>query len=396
MENVYIAAGFRTAIGNIAGSLKGKSAVELGTASTVGTLERSGVKAADIDYVILGNVLQAAQGQNPARQVAIKAGLPVETPALTINKVCGSGLNSVALAGALIRSGEAECILAGGMESMSNAPYYLKNKGAGKRLSLTTQDAVTQDGLWDVFNDYHMGITAENVAEAYGITREQQDQLAAESQKKATAAQSHGRFEAEIIPVEVSLRRGETTLFKEDEFVKPQTSQEKIAKLRSAFKSDGTVTAANSSGINDGAATLIIASESFIKQNRITPLARIVSSASVGVDPSMMGIGPVPTIRKVLEKADLTTEDVDLWEINEAFAAQAKAVGNELGLDSQKVNPNGGAIALGHPIGASGARIAVTLLHEMNQRKARYGVASLCIGGGMGEAVLFERDELCE
>jgi len=396
MKKVYILAPCRTAVGNFSGSLKDMPAAALGAKVIAETLARSGVKPEQVEQVILGNVLQAGQGQNPARQASIKAGLSVDVPAMTINKVCGSGLTAVSLAASLIRAGEADCIVAGGMENMSAAPYTMPQLRSGARMGdVKATDVMIKDGLWDAFNDYHMGITAENVAERYGITREEQDAFALASQQKAAAARAEGRFRDEIIPVEIPQRKGDPVIFDQDEYIREDASAAQMAKLRPAFKKEGTVTAANASGINDGAAAMLVVSEDFMKANGLKPIARHVAGASCGVEPSVMGIGPVPSVNRALKKAGISVGDIDLFEANEAFAAQAIAVSRDLGLDSAKVNVNGGAIAIGHPIGASGARITVTLLHQMKRQDAAYGVSTLCIGGGMGEAAVFQRDEAC-
>ena len=392
MKEVVIVAAQRTAIGSFNGALAPLSAQELGSFIVRTTLEKINLAPSTVDEVILGNVLQAGLGQNPARQAAIKAGLPVEVPAYTINKVCGSGLKAVNLAAQSIMAGDADIVVAGGMESMTNAPYVLESKARwGYRMGNSKLvDVMIQDGLWCAFNDYHMGITAENVAAKYGITREQQDQLAAESQEKAIKAIDTGAFAQEIIPVTIKGKKGDTVV-NTDEFPKRGTTVESLAKLRTAFKKDGTVTAGNASGINDGAAALIVMSGEKAKALGLKPLARIIGYGSGGVDPSIMGMGPVPATQKALAKAGLTVSDIDLFEANEAFAAQFLAVGKELGLPKEKVNVNGGATALGHPIGASGARILVTLLHAMQQREAKRGLATLCIGGGQGIATIVER-----
>lgn len=389
MKSVYLLALCRTPIGSFGGSLKGFKAAELGAVVVKAALQRCGVAAELVDEVILGNVLQAAQGQNPARQAALLAGIPQEVPAVTINKVCGSGLYTVALARQAILSGEAECVVAGGMESMSNCPFALENQRWGAKLGdVTARDILVYDGLWDVFNQYHMGITAENVAEMYGITRAQQDEFAVDSQRKAAAASFSGRFDDEIVPLEVKQGKGKSFIFDRDEYIKAETTLEKISGLRPAFKPDGTVTAANASGINDGAAAIIVASAEFVDRHKLTPLAEIVATGSAGVDPALMGTGPIPAVKKALPKAGLNVDDLDLIEANEAFAAQAIVVAQELGLDPAKLNVNGGAIALGHPIGASGARILTSLVYEMKRRNSQYGAATLCIGGGMGEAMI--------
>lgn len=391
MQKVYIVAPYRSAIGTFQGSLKDLSASQIGAQVIRGVLEKSGVAPEQIDQVFLGNVLTANQGQNPARQAAIGAGIPYEVPAMTVGKVCGSGMTAISLAASLVRSGENDCILAGGMESMSNAPYYQPALRTGARMGNTPSvDGMINDGLWDAYNNYHMGMTAENVAEKYGITREEQDTFALASQMKATEAQKSGRFSDEILPISIPQRKGDPVIFDQDEYIRPEASQASMAKLRPAFKRDGgTVTAANASGINDGAAAMLVVSESFCKAHNLTPIAEYVGGASCGCDPAIMGIGPVPSVKKLLEKTGVTVEDVDLWEANEAFAAQAIAVARDLALPADRVNVNGGAIALGHPIGASGARIVVTLLHEMKRSGAKLGGAALCIGGGMGEASLY-------
>lgn len=392
MREVVIVSAVRTAVGSFNGSLSPFSAVDLGSMVIKEAIIRAGIDKESIDEVIFGNVLQAGLGQNPARQAAIKAGIPIEVPSFTVNKVCGSGLKTVNLAAEAIMAGSAEIVIAGGMESMTNAPYVLDSKARqGLRMgNSTVTDIMIKDGLWDAFNDYHMGITAENVAEKFGITREMQDQLAFNSQNKAVKAIESGAFVKEIMPITIKGKKGDT-IFATDEFVKSGTSIEKVATLRTAFKKDGTVTAANASGINDGAVALVLMSADKAKELGIKPMARIRSFASGGVDPSIMGIGPVPASRKALAKAGLTVADLDLIEANEAFAAQFLAVGQELGFDQEKVNVNGGAIAIGHPIGASGARILVTLLYAMEARDAKLGLATLCIGGGQGIATIIER-----
>ncbi len=396
MEKVYIVSACRTAIGNFGGSLKDISAVKLGEIVLKEAILRAGISANDIDEVIMGNVLQAGLGQNTARQAAVNSGLPVTVPSYIVNKVCGSGLKSVSLAAQSIMLGEAECVLAGGMENMSQAPYLLKqNRWGAKMGDGIIEDYMIKDGLWDIFNNYHMGITAENIAEKYGITRLEQDEFAAASQLKSESAQKEGRFKDEIVPIKIPRKKQEPVIFSEDEYIKAGSSVEKLSTLRPAFKNDGTVTAGNASGINDGAAALILASEKYLKNNGIVPMARIVSSGSVGVDPSIMGMGPVPSSKKALEKAGISLDNLGLVEANEAFAVQSIAVIKELGLRSSIVNVNGGAIALGHPIGASGARILVTLLYEMKRRNEEYGLATLCIGGGMGEALIVNRDSFC-
>ncbi len=393
MEEVYLAAMCRTAIGSFGGSLKDIPAVKLGEIVIREAISRAGIKPEDVDEVFFGNVLQASLGQNPARQAALNAGIPITTPATTLNKVCGSGLHSVSLAYRTIRAGEADCIIAGGMENMSQAPYAIKSARWGARMGdnkLT--DVMITDGLWDAFNNYHMGITAENVAERYGITREMQDELAARSQQRACAAIAEGKFKDEIVSVVIPQKKGDPKVFDTDEFPRAGTTVEILAKLRPAFKKDGgTVTAGNASGINDSAAAIVVCSGKFVKEHGLKPMLKIVATGSVGVNPDEMGLGPVPSVQQALKKANLKIDDIDLFELNEAFAAQACEVSKRLGLTPDKVNVNGGAIALGHPIGASGARILVTLAYEMKRRNSKYGVASLCIGGGMGEALVVEK-----
>ena len=395
MKKVVIASAARTPVGSFGGSLKSLSAVDIGVIAAKEAINRAGITPDQVEHVVFGNVLQAGLGQNVARQVTLGAGCPIETPAFTINIVCGSGLRSVSLASQLIQTGEADIVLAGGTESMTNAPYLAPNMRWGARMGDTKMvDYMVHDGLFDIFNKYHMGITAENVAEEFGITREMQDELAVRSQNNAEKAQKEGRFKDEIVPVEIKDRKGNVTIFENDEHVRYGQTIETAAKLRPAFKKDGgTVTAGNASGINDGAAALIIMSEEKAKELGVKPLATIVSHATVGVRPDIMGTGPIPSSRKALEKAGLTIQDMDLIEANEAFAAQAYAVKNELGFDFDKVNVNGGAIAIGHPIGASGARILTTLLYEMQKRDSHYGLATLCIGGGMGTALVVEREK---
>ena len=393
MKEVYLVNMCRTAVGSFGGSLKGIPAVKLGALVIEEALKRAGVDKKDVDEVLFGNVLQAGLGQNPARQAAIYAGLPIETPATSLNKVCGSGLHAVSLAYRSIKAGEADCIVAGGMENMSLAPYVSNSNRWGARMgNYSMVDAMVNDGLWDAFNNYHMGTTAENVAEQYGVTREMQDELALRSQTRAAEAVAAGKFKDEIVPVVIPQKKGDAIVFDTDEYVKAGTTMDKLAKLKPAFKRDGgTVTAGNASGINDGAAAIVVCSGEFVEKHGLKPMAKVVSTGSVGVDPTIMGMGPVPSVRQALKKAGLETSDIDLYELNEAFAAQAAAVSAELGLTAENVNVNGGAIAIGHPIGASGARILVTLCHELAKREGKYGVASLCIGGGMGEAVLVER-----
>lgn len=392
MREVVIASAVRTAIGTFNGSLAPLSAVEIGSAVITEALKRAKVEPGAVDEVIMGNVLQAGLGQNPARQAAIHAGLPVETTAFTVNKVCGSGLKAVALAAQAILAGDADVIVAGGMESMSNAPYATDKARWGCRMgNVQLTDIMVHDGLWDIFNDYHMGITAENVAEKYGITREMQDELAYASQQKALKAIETGAFKKEILPITVKLKKKEY-VFDTDEGPRADSTPEKLAKLRPAFKKDGgTVTAGNASGINDGGAALVVMSAEKAKKLGVKPLARIISYAAGGVDPAIMGVGPVPATRKALKRAKLAVKDLDLIEANEAFAAQFLAVGKELNFDMDKVNIHGGAVALGHPIGASGARILVTLLHSLEAEKKKLGLATLCIGGGMGFAMVVEK-----
>lgn len=394
MERVVIASAARTPVGSFGGAFKSVSAVELGAIAAKEAMKRAKVTPEMIDEAYIGNVLQAGQGQNVARQVVLGAGIPYTTPAMTINIVCGSGLRAVSMAAQMIKCGDAEIILAGGTENMSMAPYLSSESRWGARMGdVKLVDEMIKDGLWDAFNNYHMGITAENVAEQFGITREMQDELACASQNKAEKARKEGRFKDEIVTVEVKGRKGKVTLVEEDEYIKEGVTTESLAGLKPAFKRDGgTVTAGNASGINDGAAMLIVMSESKAKELGVEPLAYIASYATEGVDPTIMGTGPIPASRRALEKAGLQVEDLDLIESNEAFAAQACAVAKELNLDMDKVNVNGGAIAIGHPIGASGARILTTLLFEMKKRDAKKGLATLCIGGGMGTALVVERD----
>lgn len=393
MKNVMIVGATRTPIGSFRGSLSPLSAVELGAVAVRRLLEESSLSAGDTDELIFGQVLTAGCGQNPARQTAIAAGLPVSTPATTVNLVCGAGLKAVQLAAQAIRCGDAEVVIAGGQESMSNAPYLLDGARSGLRFGHTgLQDSMIVDGLWDAFNDYHMGITAENVARQYGISREQQDAFAAGSQQKAASAIESARFEAEITPVTVKQGKKPPLVIRHDEQPRPGTTAEQLAQLRPAFRQeDGTVTAGNASILNDGAAAVLLMSEEKARASGLPVLGRIVSYAVTGVDPSVMGIGPVSACQTALARAGWTLDEVDLIEANEAFAAQALAVGNLLGWDARKVNVNGGAIALGHPIGASGCRILVTLLHEMQRRDAKKGLVTLCIGGGQGIALTVER-----
>lgn len=394
--NVYICSAKRTPIGSYGKSLKDVPAVTLGVTAAKAAIEQSGVDVAAIDETITGCVLQGGLGQNIGRQIMVGAGLPITTPAITINKVCASSMRAMSLAAQIIKSGDDQCIMAGGAESMSGAPYYANKVRWGARMNdIQMVDLMVHDGVWDIFNGYHMGITAENVAEQYGITREMQDELACASQAKAVAAIKAGKFKDEIVPVEVKQKK-KTFLFDTDEHPREGTTMETLAGLRPAFKKDGTVTAGNASGINDAGACMIIASEDFVKAHGLKPMAKIRSYGSVGCDPSIMGIGPIESTRQALSRAGLTVSDLDLIESNEAFAAQACAVNNTLGFDMDKVNVNGGAIALGHPIGAAGCRISTTLLYEMIKRDATIGLATMCIGGGMGEAIILERDELCK
>ena len=389
MREVVIASAVRTALGSFGGSLKDVPAVDLGALVIKEALNKAGVKPECVDEVLMGNVIQAGLGQNPARQAAVKAGLPVEIPSMTINKVCGSGLRCVALAAQMIKAGDADVIVAGGMENMSQGPYVLRTARFGQRMGDGKMvDAMVNDALTDAFNGYHMGITAENIAEQWGLTREMQDEFAANSQMKAEAAIKAGKFKDEIVPVVIPQRKGDPIVFDTDEFPRFGTTAEKLAKLRPAFKKDGTVTAGNASGINDGAAALVVMSAEKAKELGVTPICKIVSYGSKGLDPSIMGYGPFYATKKALEGTGLTVADLDLIEANEAFAAQSLAVAKDLEFDMSKVNVNGGAIALGHPVGASGARILVTLLHEMMKRDAKRGLATLCIGGGMGTALI--------
>ena len=392
MQDVVIVAATRTAIGSFQGSLAGVPAVELGAAVIKRLLEQSGLDGSEVDEVILGHVLTAGAGQNTARQAAIKAGLPYAVPALTLNKVCGSGLKALHLGAQAIRCGDADVIIAGGMENMSQAPYVMPAARTGQRMGHGKLiDSMIQDGLWDAFNDYHMGITAENLVDKYGISREEQDAFAAASQQKAVAAIEAGRFADEITPILIPSRKGEPVSFASDEQPRAGTTAESLAKLKPAFKKDGSVTAGNASSLNDGAAAVLLMSADKAKALGLPVLARIAAYANAGVDPAIMGIGPVSATRRCLDKAGWQLADLDLIEANEAFAAQALSVGKELGWDAAKVNVNGGAIALGHPIGASGCRVLVTLLHEMIKRDVQKGLATLCIGGGQGVALAIER-----
>lgn len=390
MREVVIAAAARTPVGNFNGSLSGVSAVDLGIAAVEEAIKRAGITPDMVDQTILGCILQAGLGQGVARQIAVKSGIPVEKPAMTINMICGSGLRTVHLAAQAIISGESDIVVAGGTENMSAAPYLLRNARTGYRMGHgEIVDSMIYDSLTDIFNNYHMGITAENLAEKYNISREEQDKFACTSQNRAEVAIKEGKFKEEIVPVVIKTRKGDVVV-DTDEFPRPGVTVEALAKLRPAFKKDGTVTAGNASGINDGAAAIIVMSKEKADELGIKPLAKIVSYASAGVDPSIMGIGPVPATKLALKRANLTLEDMDLIEANEAFAAQSLAVARELNFDMEKTNVNGGAIALGHPVGASGARILTTLLYEMKRRDAKYGLATLCIGGGMGTALIVE------
>ncbi|MFM8900886.1 MAG: acetyl-CoA C-acetyltransferase [Burkholderiales bacterium] len=390
--DIVIVAAARTAVGKFGGTLAKTPAAELGAAVIADLLKRSNLSGEQIGEVILGQVLTAGVGQNPARQAVIKAGLPQGVPAMTINKVCGSGLKAVMLAAQAIRDGDSEIVIAGGQESMSLSPHVLTGSRDGQRMGdWKMVDSMITDGLWDVYNQYHMGITAENVAKKYAISREDQDTLALASQQKAAAAQDAGKFKDEIVPFSIAQKKGDPIVFAADEFINRKTNAEVLAGLRPAFDKAGSVTAGNASGLNDGAAGVVVMSAKKAEALGLKPLARIASYASAGLDPALMGMGPVPAARKALERAGWKPADLDLLEINEAFAAQACAVHKEMGWDTSKVNVNGGAIAIGHPIGASGCRILVTLLHEMQRQGAKKGIASLCIGGGMGVALTVER-----
>ncbi|AWE06862.1 acetyl-CoA C-acyltransferase [Lysinibacillus sp. 2017] len=391
-QEVVIVSAVRTAIGSFQGTLKDIPAATLGSIVIKEALQRIDLDAALVDEVIMGNVLAAGSGQNPARQASIQAGIPHAVPAMTINKVCGSGLKAVHLAMQAIVAGDADIVVAGGFENMSQAPYVLQNAREGFRMGdQKLVDTMIKDGLWCAFNDYHMGITAENLCDQYNIQREEQDAFSARSQARASAAIEAGKFVAEIVPVEIPQRKGEPIIFAQDEYVKKGSTAEKLAGLRPAFKKEGSVTAGNASGINDGAAAVVVMSKQRAFELGLTPMATIVANASAGVDPAVMGIGPVQAVKKALSKANLTLEQMDLVEANEAFAAQAIAVDRELAFNHDKLNVNGGAIALGHPIGASGTRILVSLLHEMQKQDAQYGLATLCIGGGQGVATIVQR-----
>jgi acetyl-CoA C-acetyltransferase len=391
-ENIVIVAATRSAIGTFGGSLAGIPAHELGAKVIAGLLQKTGVKPEQVDEVILGQVLTAGSGQNPARQASLAAGLPVETPALTINKVCGSGLKAVHLAMQAVACGDAGVVIAGGQENMSRSPHVLPNSRNGAKMGdWKMLDTMIVDGLWDAFNNYHMGTTAENIASKFGFSREEQDTFAADSQQKAEAALNASAFADEIIPIEIPQRKGDPVVFDQDEFPRPGTTAEKLGKLRPAFSKEGTVTAGNASGINDGAAVVMVMSESKANELGLSPMAKIVAFSSAGVDPAFMGTGPIPASSKCLEKAGWSVDDLDRIEANEAFAAQAMCVNQEMGWDMEKVNVHGGAIALGHPIGASGCRVLVTLLHEMQRSGAQKGLATLCIGGGQGVALAVEK-----
>ena len=391
-RTIVLAGAVRTAIGKMGGALSNTPAATLGSIVIKEALSRANVAPDQVDEVLMGCVLQGAQGQNVARQAALNAGLPIEVPALTLNNVCGSGLKCVNTAAAMIAAGEADVIVAGGMENMSMAPYALTKARFGYRMNNSTMiDTMVNDALWDAFNNYHMGITAENLAEKYGLTREMQDEFAANSQQKCEKAQAEGRFDDEIVPVPVKVKK-ETVMFAKDEGPRAGVTKESISKLRPAFKPDGTVTAANASGINDGAAAVVVMTEEKAKELGVKPMAKFVVGASAGVDPAIMGIGPVYATRKALARSNMTLDQIDLIEANEAFAAQSLAVAKELNFDMSKVNVDGGAIALGHPVGASGCRILVTLLHEMQRRDdVKTGLATLCVGGGMGVATIVEK-----
>ncbi|MCG7981635.1 MAG: acetyl-CoA C-acetyltransferase [Candidatus Thiodiazotropha lotti] len=391
-ENIVIVGAARSAIGTFGGSLAKIPGHELGATVIKGLLERAGVKPDQVDEVILGQVLTAGTGQNPARQTSLAAGLPVETPALTINKVCGSGLKAVHLAMQAVACGDAEIVVAGGQENMSLAPHVLPNSRNGSKMGdWKMVDTMIKDGLWDAFNNYHMGTTAENIAQKFGFTREAQDEFAAASQQKTEAALNDQVFSDEIVPIEIPQRRGDPVVFDRDEFPRAGTTAESLGKLRPAFSKEGSVTAGNASGLNDGAAVVLVMSESRAKELGLTPMAKIVAFSSAGVDPAIMGTGPIPASTKCLEKAGWKADDLDRIEANEAFAAQAMCVNKEMGWDTDKVNVHGGAIALGHPIGASGCRVLVTLLHEMQRSNSQKGLATLCIGGGQGVAMAVEK-----
>lgn len=391
MNSVVILSAVRTAVGSYGGSLKTVESVKLGEKVIEEAMKRAKISSEQVDEVMLGCVLQGGLGQNVARQSAINAGIPKEVPAMTINKVCGSGLRTVSMGVQTILAGDNQVVVTGGTENMSASPYTMDKARFGYRMGNgELVDMMIKDGLWDAFNDYHMGITAENIAKEYNLTRQEQDSFAVRSQNKAEEAQKNQRFKDEIVPIEIVGRKGDVRVFDKDEFIRYGANEESLSRLRPAFKKDGTVTAGNASGINDGAAAIIIANEQYANSNDLKAMARILSYASVGVDPKVMGLGPINAVKKAVEKANLTMDEIDLFELNEAFASQSLAVLKSLGIDEEKVNVNGGAIAIGHPIGASGARILVTLLYEMQKRKVKYGVAALCIGGGMGTTVVVE------
>ncbi|MBB5319990.1 acetyl-CoA C-acetyltransferase [Marinobacter oulmenensis] len=392
MRDVVIVAARRTAVGSFGGGLSSLRADQLGSAVIEAILAETGVAGEQVNEVILGQVLTAGCGQNPARQAAVNAGLPASTPAMTINKVCGSGLKAVHMAVQAIQCGDAELMIAGGQESMSQAPHVLPNSRNGQRMGNWTMiDTMVNDGLWDAFNDYHMGVTAENIVDKYGISREEQDAFAAASQQKAVAAQKAGYFDDQIVPITIPQRKGEPLVISQDECPRDGVTGESLGKLRPAFNKDGTVTAGNASSLNDGAAAVMVCSADKARELGLTPLVTLKAHANAGVDPAIMGTGPIPASQRCLQRAGWSVDDLDLVEANEAFAAQAISVNRDLGWDTNKVNVNGGAIALGHPIGASGCRILVTLLHEMKRRDAHKGLATLCIGGGMGVALAVER-----
>lgn len=395
MGKIAILSAVRTAVGSFQGSLANISAVDLGALVISEAIKRAGIESSNVDEVIMGNVLQAGLGQNPARQASVKAGLPLEVPAWTLNKVCGSGLKTVAMGVQAITAGDAEIVVVGGMESMSLAPYVMQKVRTGLRMgNAKIVDTMIQDGLWDAFNDIHMGITAENIAQRYGITREEQDEFSLGSQLKAAKAQAENWFANEIVPVVIPQRKGDPKIFAVDEFVRQGATIEGLAKLKPAFKKDGTVTAGNASGINDGAAAFVLTTVEKAQEMGIKPLATITAYASAGVDPAYMGTGPIPASQKALKRAGLTVADIDLFEANEAFASQAIACVRELKLPADKINVSGGAIAIGHPIGASGARILTTLIHGLQRVNGRYGLATLCIGGGQGIALIVENNNL--
>jgi acetyl-CoA C-acetyltransferase len=392
MKKAVIVSAVRTPVGKFGGSLRDIPASDLGALVMKEAVKRAGISPDQVDEVIFGNVLTTAQGQNPARQAAMKAGIPKEVPAFTINKVCASGLKAVALAAQSIKAEDNEIVMAGGQENMSITPYALPGARWGYRMNNgTLVDCMVYDGVWEKFNDYHMGITAENIADKFNISRVEQDRFAAESENKAEKAIKSGLFKEEIVPIEIPQKKGTPVIFDTDEYPTPGSTPETMAKLRPAFKKDGTVTAGNASGINDSAAALVVMSEEKAKALGKTPIATIVAYASGGVDPAFMGMGPIPAVKNVLRKAGLKIEDIDYWELNEAFASQAICCIKELGIDPARVNHNGGAISIGHPIGASGARILVTLLYQMKRINAKRGLATLCIGGGMGHALIVER-----